>query len=62
MNGKKLERPLFLEMPFGEALARYAQTKPEEVDPRPGHRKKRPKTPSSGADGEQKRSQGVSKS
>lgn len=40
MNGKKLERPLFLDMPFGEALARYAQTKPEEAEPPPGASKK----------------------
>ncbi len=36
----KLERPLFLGMEFGEALARYAQTKPEEVTPAPGQKKK----------------------
>ncbi len=45
MNGKKLERPLYLDMPFGEALARYAQTKPEEVEPAPTRKRKsaRPK-------------------
>ena len=45
MNGKKLERPLYLNMPFGEALARYAQTKPDEVEPAPGQKRKgaRPK-------------------
>ncbi len=45
MNGKKLERPLYLDMPFGEAMARYAQTKPEEVEPPPGKKRKaaRPK-------------------
>jgi len=37
---KKLERPLHLDMPFGEALARYAQTKPEEVEPPPGQKRK----------------------
>lgn len=44
-EGKKLERPLYLDMPFGEALARYAQTKPEEVEPAPGQKRKsaRPK-------------------
>jgi len=36
----KPERPLFLDMDFGEALARYAQTKPEEVTPAPGQKKK----------------------
>lgn len=42
---KKLERPLFIDMDFGEALRRFAQTKPEEVEPAPGQRKKavRPK-------------------
>jgi hypothetical protein len=40
MNKKKLESPLFLDMPFGEALARYARTKPEEVEPAPGVIKK----------------------
>lgn len=45
MTDKKLERALYLDMPFGEALARYAQTKPEEVEPAPGQRRKaaRPK-------------------
>ncbi len=36
----KPERPLFLDMEFGEALARFAQTKPEEVTPAPGQKKK----------------------
>lgn len=36
----KPERPLYLAMDFGEALARYAQTKPEEVEPAPGQKKK----------------------
>ena len=45
MTGKKTEPPLFIDMPFGEALARYAQTKPEEVRPPPGRKRKtaRPK-------------------
>ena len=47
MNGKKLERPLFLDMPFGEALARYAQTKPEEVEP-PRERKRKAARPKPG--------------
>lgn len=36
----KPERPLFLDMDFGEALARYAQTKPDEVTPAPGQKRK----------------------
>lgn len=36
----KPERPLFLDMALGEALARYAQTKPEEVEPPPGKSRK----------------------
>lgn len=40
MSGKELERPLFLDMDFGEALRRYAQTKPEEVTPAPGQKRK----------------------
>ena len=32
----KLEPPLHLDMPFDEALARYAQTKAEEVEPPKG--------------------------
>jgi hypothetical protein len=38
---KKLEPPLYLDMPFGEALGRYAQTKPEEVEPPPGKKRKK---------------------
>jgi hypothetical protein len=40
MTDKKLERPLFLDMDFGEALGRYVQTKPEEVTPPPGRKPK----------------------
>ena len=40
MSEKKLERPLYLDMPFDEALRRYAQTKPEEVEPPPGKSRK----------------------
>lgn len=55
-EAKKSERPLYLDMDFGEALARYAQTKPEEVTPAPGQKKKaarpepkpKPDEPSSG--------------
>lgn len=36
----KPERPLFLDMDFGEALARFAQTKPEEVTPPAGRNRK----------------------
>ncbi len=36
----KPERPLYLDLDFGEALARYAQTKPDEVTPAPGQKKK----------------------
>ena len=49
---KKLERPLFIDMDFGEALRRFAQTKPEEVQQPPGQAKKaarpRPKPKSDG--------------
>lgn len=41
----KLERPLFIEMDFGEALVRYAQAKPEEVQPAPGRKLKNAKEP-----------------
>lgn len=41
MKGKKLERPLYLDMPADEALARFIQTKPEEVEPPPGRPPKR---------------------
>jgi hypothetical protein len=36
----KPEGPFHLDMDFGEALARFAQTKPEEVMPAPGQTKK----------------------
>lgn len=36
----KPERPLFLDMDFREALARFAQTKPEEVEVPLGKSKK----------------------
>lgn len=48
----KPERPLALDISFDEALARFAQTKPEEVEPAPGQKKKaarpEPKPRSSG--------------
>ena len=39
-DAPKPERPLYLDLDFNEALARYAQTKPEEVTPAPGQKKK----------------------
>ena len=36
----KPERPLYLDLDFGEALARFAQTKPEEVEPPAGSSRK----------------------
>lgn len=39
-EGPKPERPLYLDMDFGKALARFAQTKPDEVAPAPGQKKK----------------------
>jgi hypothetical protein len=57
MTSKKAEPALFLDMDFGEALARYAQTKPEEVTPAPGQKPKSarpkpgaPKVPKASAD------------
>lgn len=38
---KKPERPLRLDMDFGEALTRYARTKPEQVAAPPGRKAKR---------------------
>ena len=45
MTGKKTEPPLFIDLPTDEVLARYVQTKPEEVRPPPGRKRKgaRPK-------------------
>lgn len=40
MKGKKLEPPLYLDMSTDEALGRFIQTKPEEVEPPPGRKKK----------------------
>lgn len=36
----KPDAALTLDMDFGEALARFAQTKPEEVEPSPGQKRK----------------------
>lgn len=41
----KPERPLYLDLDFGEALARYAQTKPDEVTPAPGQAPKAARPP-----------------
>jgi hypothetical protein len=41
----KPERPLYLDMDWSEALARYAQTKPEEVEPAPGQKRKAARPP-----------------
>ena len=38
---RKPEPPLYLDMPFEEALERFVQTDPAEVEPPPG---KKPKT------------------
>ena len=43
MKGKKLEPPLYIHMPADEALGRFIQTKPEEVEPQPGRRRKSPR-------------------
>lgn len=42
-EAKKPDRPDFLDMDFEEALARFAQTKPEEVEPPSGSKAKRPR-------------------
>lgn len=39
-DAPKPEKPFALDMDFGEALARFARTKPEEVEAAPGRRKK----------------------
>ena len=44
MTAKKLEPPLFIDLPFDEALKRYVQTKPIEVQSPPGRKKKGDKT------------------
>ena len=40
MTRKATEPPLALDMPFDEALARFIQTKPEEVQPPPSRKPK----------------------
>lgn len=48
-DAPKPEKPFALDMDFSEALARFARTKPEEVDPPAGSSRKvarpAPKTP-----------------
>ena len=41
----KPEAALSLDMDFSEALARFAQTRPEEVEPAPGQKKKPARPP-----------------
>ena len=52
MNGKKLERPLYIAMNTDEALARFIKTKPEEVEPAPGQRRKAARPKPGGPKGE----------
>ncbi len=40
MTAKKPEPPFVLDMDFGEALGRYAKTRPEEVEPPAGRKRK----------------------
>lgn len=40
MKGRKLEPPLYLDLPTDEALARFIQTDPSEVKPAPGQKAK----------------------
>ena len=53
MTGRKLEPPLYIQMSPDEALARFIQTKPEEVTPALGQKAKgarprpKPKPPKS---------------
>lgn len=42
-DDRKTEPPLHIDLPFDEALARFAQTNPAEVEPPKGKPKKRPK-------------------
>ena len=53
-RGKKLEPKLKLDMPFDEALERFAQTKPKEVE-RSIERAKQKKPPKEGMARKQKR-------
>ena len=49
-EASKPERPLYLDMDFGEAMARFAQTKPEEVKPAPGQKQKIARPPKKSGD------------
>jgi hypothetical protein len=40
MTSKKTEPPLRLDMDFGEAMKRFARTRPDEVQPPPGRKPK----------------------
>lgn len=48
MTEKKYEKPFGLDMPFGEALARYTTVKPGELAPRPTKRKGQSMEPTQG--------------
>lgn len=48
MTSKKTEPPLALDMPFDEAMRRFIQTKPEEVQAPPGRKPKVKPKPASG--------------
>lgn len=40
MSAEQLEPPLYIDVDTDEALARFIQTKPEEVRPPPGRKRK----------------------
>jgi hypothetical protein len=42
-KARKTDPPLHYDMEFGEALARLAQTKPEEIEPPKGRKRKKAK-------------------
>ena len=44
-DSPKPEAPFALDIDFGEALARFAQTKPEEVEPAAGQKRKTARPP-----------------
>jgi len=54
-DAPKPEPPFALNIDFGEALARFARTKPEEVEPAPGQTRKAAR-PAKGSGGTAKRS------
>jgi hypothetical protein len=43
MKAKKAKRRTLVDMDFGEGLARLIKTKPEEVKPPAGRKRKKPK-------------------